>query len=202
MARTCLDTETWLYHGIADHADARAAVLRRHLAEVLACGEADVAMARDANGKPFLTAPGADLWFNTAGRDGILAVATSRRGPVGIDVETLAHCRDTAAIARTLFAPGEVDWLDGLPADLRPPGFARLWTAKEAVLKAHGIGIVGGLAEPDFSHFLTINVPSWPPVVAKLEGTPYTVAWYSSIVDEALVIAARAQAETGHFRTS
>ena len=202
MSRLRLDQETCLYRGIADHPDARAAVVRRHLAEQLGCGESMIAIRRDANGKPYLTAPCADLWFNTAGRDGVLVIATSRRGPVGVDVETLAHCRDTTGVARALFAPAEADWLDDQPAALRPLCFARLWTAKEAVLKAHGAGIADGLAEPDFGHGLTPGSPPWPAVVAKRMGTSYTVVWYSSSADEAFAIAARAQAETAHFRTS
>lgn len=202
MIRFRLDRETWLYRGIADHPNARALVVRRHLAEVLGCDAATVVLGRDPVGKPYLATPAVPLWFNTAGRDGLLAVATSRRGPVGVDVETLAHCRDTAGLARTVFSPGEADWLERQPAELRPLGFARLWTAKEAVLKARGTGIAGGLAEPDFSRALPPGAPPWPAVVAKLAGTPYTVAWYSSTVDEAFVMAAQAQAETGHLRMS
>ncbi|TAN54939.1 MAG: 4'-phosphopantetheinyl transferase superfamily protein [Magnetospirillum sp.] len=202
MTRWRLDQETWLYRGVADHPDARAAVVRRHLSEILRCDEGAVAIARSGNGKPYLTAPHADLWFNTAGRDGLLAIAISRRGPVGIDIETLAHCRDTAGVARTVFTAAEADWLDRQPPALRPLGFARLWTAKEAALKAHGAGIGDGLAEPDFGPGLTAGEPPWPPVVAPVKGNPYTVAWYTSTIDEAFVIAARAQAETGHFRTS
>ncbi|RAU22268.1 hypothetical protein CU669_09090 [Paramagnetospirillum kuznetsovii] len=52
------------------------------------------------------------------------------------------------------------------------------------------------LAAPDFSP-LAATKPSWPPVVAVLNGAPYTVVWYTSIVDEALVIAARADVVPG-----
>ncbi len=180
---------------MAEHAAARAVVLRQHLSAILGCADDSIRIERTAGGKPVLASPCRDLWFSTAHRDGLLAIAVSRQGPVGVDVETLAHCQDDLGLAWTLFSPTEADWLGRLPPSERSLAFARLWTGKEAVLKAAGTGIVQGLAEPEFAP----ASPPWPPVVAKLDNAPYTVGWYTSTVDEAMVVTARAVSAAGRF---
>ena len=197
MLGTALDQDLWLYHGIAAQPEARAGLLRAHLARLLDCPAAAIALARDSQGKPYLAAPNRPLWFNTASRDGVVAIATSHRGPVGVDVETLAHCRDGQGVADQLFSKAEAIWLAKQPEGSRALAFARLWTGKEAVLKALGQGITQGLDQPVLTP-CPEDGPPWPPIIAKLRGSPYTVAWYSSTVDEALIITARAQAAAPH----
>ena len=194
MLGTALDQDLWLYHGIAAYPEARTNLLREHLARLLDCPSTSIALARDGQGKPYLAAPDRPLWFNMASRDGVVVVATSQRGPVGVDVETLAPCRDGQGVAEQLFSQAEALWLAEQPEAARALAFARLWTGKEAVLKALGQGISQGLDEPVLTP-CPQDGPPWPPIIAKLRGTPYTVAWYSSTVDEALIITARAQAE-------
>lgn len=192
-----MDQNLWLYHGIANHPDARASLLRRHLARLLDCPPPSITLARDRLGKPYLAAPDRSLWFNMASRDGVVVIAVSDQGPVGVDVETLAHCRDAQNVAARMFSKTEADWLAQRPEAAQALDFAHLWTGKEAVLKALGLGITQGLADPILAPPAEDAI-TWPPIIAKLRGTPYTVAWYSSTVDEALIITARAQAAAPH----
>ena len=148
MRKIRLDQDLWLFHGVADSPLARADLLRAHLAEGLGLAPSNVVIARDDQGKPTLVSPSVPLWFNMASRDGVASIATSRQGPVGVDVETLAHCRNVQGVAEQLFSTVEADWLAERPEPIRPLGFARLWTGKEAVLKAQGQGIAQGLTEP------------------------------------------------------
>ncbi|CAA7620123.1 4'-phosphopantetheinyl transferase superfamily protein [Magnetospirillum sp. SS-4] len=191
-----LDDGLWLHRDVAGHRDARDRLLRRHLSDELDCAETDIVIARDQWGKPALAAPRRKLWIGSTGRDGLLAIAVSRQGPVGVDVETLPHCRHGEAVARGLFAPAEADWLDTLPPERRPLAFARLWTGKEAVLKAMGRGIGGGLERPDFSADVRDQPPPWPAARTKIDDATHTVVWYTTLVDEAFVVIARAQAES------
>lgn len=177
---------------MADNATARLTILRHYLCKNLGCCDDEIEISYSLSGKPFLAAPRRDLWFSTASRDGVLAIALSRRGPVGVDLETLDQCRDAMAEAATLFSPNEQTWLNSQPAPQQAMAFARLWTGKEAALKAAGTGIISGMDQPDFGVSMPFGDPPWPAVVAELNHAPYTVVWYSSIVDEALVIAARA----------
>ena len=66
MFGTALDQDLWLYHGIAASPEARAGLLREHLARLLDCPSASIALARDSQGKPYLAAPDRPLWFNMA----------------------------------------------------------------------------------------------------------------------------------------
>jgi len=69
-----------------------------------------------------------------------LALAVTAAGPVGIDLESV-QAVSRAPLTEVLLSPSEADAL----ARLGPPGseaaLAALWTAKEAVLKAAGVGL-------------------------------------------------------------
>lgn len=82
------------------------------------------------NGKPFF--PGGPYFSISHCRSGI-AVATDDQ-PIGIDIETIRHA-DADLIARTMNAEEQ----SRIRSDR---DFTRLWTQKEAVVKAQGVGIV------------------------------------------------------------
>jgi 4'-phosphopantetheinyl transferase len=90
-------------------------------------------------GKPALLVPSAALEFNVSHSGDYALIAITSGVPCGVDIEGGKANLDEAAIAVDFFCPREVEWLshnDG--------GFLRLWTAKEAVVKAVG----GGLSVP------------------------------------------------------
>jgi 4'-phosphopantetheinyl transferase len=73
-------------------------------------------------------------------------IALSRDRDVGVDVEhhrPLHH--DLLAIADRFFAPVEVEALRALPEDQHHPAFYRIWSRKEAFIKATGQGVSAGL---------------------------------------------------------
>ena len=188
-----LDETTWLYTGIVDNAEARRLVLVGHLVRELDWPAERIALDRDRFGKPFLTAPPFPYWFNCSACDGVMLISGSGNGPVGADVETLPRCRAVWEDAAREFAPAEQALLAALPAWDRPLAFARLWTAKEAVLKARGTGIAGGLAEPDLSGLDDpASSPPWRPTNVKVGRDRYAVTWYTLPIAEVMVIAARA----------
>jgi len=88
------------------------------------------------------------LHFNLAHADGIVAMAVCRHARVGVDVETLG--RAPLAVAERYFSPLEAAQLRALPPDAQPRRFLRLWTLKEACLKAMGTGLAGGLGRMSF----------------------------------------------------
>jgi 4'-phosphopantetheinyl transferase len=90
-----------------------------------------------------------DFDFNLSHTEGLVALVVARDVRVGIDVEN----RDKPvrlSVAQNYFSVVEIEELDALPADLRPERFLRLWTLKEAWLKARGTGLAGGLASVTF----------------------------------------------------
>lgn len=102
--------------------------------------ESDVIeIEHDEAGQPILVHPaGSGLHLSLATRDGLVAVALAH-DPVGIDVERIDS--DAEPPLATLHRQ-ESEALLALPAPARPLAFAQLWSAKEAYVKALGLGFV------------------------------------------------------------
>lgn len=81
--------------------------------------------------------------FNLSHCEGLAACAVSLDVELGIDIEPVT--RDAPfEVAESHFTQDEQRWLASLPASERSAGFFRLWTLKEAFIKATG----RGLAQP------------------------------------------------------
>jgi 4'-phosphopantetheinyl transferase len=89
----------------------------------------------------------APVSFNLSHADGIVGVAAlaAEGRALGFDVEPLNR-KINLGIADRYFCPEEVGWLESLPEATRPAGFLRLWTLKEAFIKATGQGLGQDLA--------------------------------------------------------
>ena len=88
----------------------------------------------DANGKPFLN--GMDYQFSMAHSGEIVAVAVSR-SQIGLDLEIEREV-DVVALARRFFSTEEALIIGRNPD---PILFFRLWTCREAAIKADGRGL-------------------------------------------------------------
>jgi 4'-phosphopantetheinyl transferase len=117
------------------------AALRRLLSVYSGKAPGELVLRETPEGKPFL----ADrrLAFNLSHSGELALVAVAAAGQVGVDIQLVAPLSDEMAIARSLFAPGEIARLELLPRDARRLMFYRLWTCHEAVLKAAGVGLSG-----------------------------------------------------------
>jgi 4'-phosphopantetheinyl transferase len=108
------------------------------------------ALARSQRGKPFAPSlPSIDFNLSHA-RDHVL-IAVARGQPLGVDIERIDRNVDIEGLSRRFFAASEADALDALPETLRAEAFVRLWTCKEAVLKALGEGLAFGLERVAFA---------------------------------------------------
>lgn len=86
------------------------------------------------------------LRFNVSHSHQWAFLALTRDREVGVDVEhhrPLHH--DLFGIADRFFAPGEVVALRALPPEAREAAFFRIWSRKEAYIKATGEGVSAGL---------------------------------------------------------
>ena len=125
------------------------ALLRAALASAFGVPSQAWRFVAGAHGKPAAWIGGAPapLSFNlshTTGMVGLAASAGSDR-ELGFDLENLARNIDLK-VADRYFTPQEVAWLAALPEAERPRGFLRLWTLKEAFIKATGKGLTQDLA--------------------------------------------------------
>ncbi|MEV0348463.1 4'-phosphopantetheinyl transferase superfamily protein [Nonomuraea sp. NPDC050680] len=167
------------------------AALRAILGEVCGVRAARLAFGAENGGRPYLalphgrTAPGFNLShgqdtpdFNLLGGRGApdfnlshseewALVAVAPPGSrVGVDVERIREDLDCLAMAGSMYQPEEVDRLrEADPSDLRT-GYFRLWTAKEAYVKAVGVGLAGlrGVLvhEESTTHGAVLSPPSPP----------------------------------------
>jgi 4'-phosphopantetheinyl transferase len=97
-------------------------------------------------GKPFLIED-PKLVFNVSHSEDVVLVAVTRTGSVGVDIEFHRPVDNIADIARVAFDEGERAALMGCPPESRDAMFYRIWTRKEALLKAMGVGF-SGLNDP------------------------------------------------------
>ncbi len=97
----------------------------------------------------FTTTPGGKpqlerhaLSFNLSHTGAVAIVATCRGSVVGVDVEMAGRLRDLDGLAGMVMTPDEKAGFADLPAALRQIVFMRVWTRKEALLKADGRGLM------------------------------------------------------------
>ena len=127
--------------------------LRLLLAHHLDLSAQALAFAAGPHGKPFAVVDGtpARVEFNvshSAGR-GLIALA---RGPVGVDIEFLGREADFHLVAKGVLTAAEQAALSQRAGAEQARLFYRLWTQKEALIKATGRGFAcptRGFAVPD-----------------------------------------------------
>jgi 4'-phosphopantetheinyl transferase len=122
------------------------AFLRLTLARYLRRKPAEVRYRLMAHGKPELTV-GGNLAFNLSHTDGAAVLAIARDRAVGIDIERVRPDIEAMDLANRFFSVAEVQWLHSQPVSEQLTAFFAVWTAKEALLKAHGTGFSTSLAD-------------------------------------------------------
>ncbi len=98
------------------------------------------------HGRPRLTGSGLEVSVTHSGD--LVGVALTAGVPVGLDAES-ASAPVTEGMAGLACTPAELRWLLGYPQPRQQDAFLRLWTAKEAVLKALGTGLMKPMTELD-----------------------------------------------------
>jgi 4'-phosphopantetheinyl transferase len=106
-----------------------------------------ISLETNPNGKPFLSPQKGipKIFFNLAHSEDLALFAFTTVGDLGVDVEKLKDPYDGEKLAERYFSPQESGYLSSIPQNERAMAFFRLWTLKEAYLKAMGLGFSGGL---------------------------------------------------------
>ena len=112
---------------------------RRQLATLLDTDPRQLIFDVTANKKPILV--GADLHFNVSHTEHHWALLINQHHAVGVDIESLHRSVDFLALAKRFFSATEIQWLERTSD--KQQSFFRLWTGKEALLKASGVGLDG-----------------------------------------------------------
>lgn len=118
--------------------------LRAVLSRYLGVGPGVVELCRDEIGKPFVTRKSRGqslITFNMSHAQGRALIAVSMGQDVGVDLERIRPGVEVEKLSERYFAPSEHASIMQLTEEQRAPRFFRYWVAKEAVLKAQGIGL-------------------------------------------------------------
>ena len=119
------------------------AALRAILCHGLDCGNDELVIAQDELGKPFALLGGKSVRvsFNVShsGEHGLIAL--TRQGRVGVDVEELNTPGGLELLIDSVLSPGERACVSSGNQTERTRDFLRLWTIKEALIKALGMGL-------------------------------------------------------------
>jgi 4'-phosphopantetheinyl transferase len=118
--------------------------LRQILSSYLDLAPSNVPIETNAHGKPQLAAPHT-LAFNMTHCDDLGFIAVAAYGALGVDVERLREMPRAMALAKRYFSIEEQQYLAQVPPAELSEGYLRLWTRKEACVKAWGIGIGANL---------------------------------------------------------
>ncbi|MGW1544511.1 4'-phosphopantetheinyl transferase family protein [Streptomyces sp. NPDC002309] len=140
------------------------------------------------HGRPAVAHPDPPLHFSLAHSHGVAVVAVAAT-VLGADVERLPR-DETVEVCSPALHPGEQRELAGLPPEERRALFGRMWTRKEAYLKALGTGLsrdpgqdyLGADRRRRPAGWTLLDLPSGPrhnAAVAVLGGAPdrVTVRW-------------------------
>ena len=118
---------------------------RELLAPVLGMTAAELPVARDERGRPWLQAPLQHYGTGWSHSGGQLLVGLGEGIRLGVDLERQRPRPRLLEVAARFFHGDELAWLQSVDEPARQALFFRLWCAKEAVLKAHGHGLSFGL---------------------------------------------------------
>lgn len=113
-------------------------MMRGLLARRLGAAPRELAFSIGEKGKPLLVS--GRLAFNLSHSEATAAFALGEVPDLGIDLERLDRTVDIEGLARRCFRETEIAWMHSFPDAERHHAFFRIWTAKEARMKATGEG--------------------------------------------------------------
>lgn len=126
-------------------------ILRTLLADYLKIDSSKIEFVYGSHGKPALEKiyQNKILQFNLAHSNdrGIYIFGWNR--PLGIDIEHIRPLQDADDFAKRFFSQQESVWINSLPINQKWNAFYKLWTCKEAFLKANGSGLSVPLNEAE-----------------------------------------------------
>ena len=126
------------------------AALRFILCDRLECRDDELSFDTSTHGKPFVLLRGAPsgVEFNVShsGENGLIAVANSGVR-VGVDLEEIVTKRNLESLIEAVMGPDEKAQLASLEGTEKLRQFYRIWTSKEALIKALGTGFATDVSQ-------------------------------------------------------
>ena len=123
-------------------------MLRQTLASYLSIAPNELRFELGEFGKPGLENEG--LHFNLSHTADNWLLAVSNFADIGVDLEVIRPRTQLQSLVERCFSQRELVYWQTLPSDQQLEGFFRLWTKKEAFVKAVGRGLALGLEHCEF----------------------------------------------------
>jgi 4'-phosphopantetheinyl transferase len=142
------------------------AALRMILGRATGVEPSEVEFLFGERGKPRLA--GGQLFFNASDSGDFVVVALAT-AEVGVDIELARIIRRPDRLAERVCTDRELELLARTPREARDTMLLRLWTCKEAGLKAAGVGLSGGARNVEAD----ISTDEPPKLVRLLEETDH-----------------------------
>lgn len=124
----------------------RLARRRQVVANFCSVSAQDVRFESDSHGRPMIVSSrGENIMVSTShcGGAGLIAVSDERR--IGVDVEAMSELQVSPRFAELVASTNDSSTLSTLTTQQKGDAYLRLWTRKEAYLKATGEGIGRGM---------------------------------------------------------
>jgi len=130
------------------------AAVRKILASYLQINPRELLLVSKINQKPYLDLKQnlLSLQFNLSHSCEFALLAVTLDSPIGIDIEHIREVPQCLQLAKRFFSDKEHKYLSQCSSENQNLMFLKYWTAKEAFLKAKGLGITGYLHRHTF-HF-------------------------------------------------
>ncbi|WP_107670767.1 4'-phosphopantetheinyl transferase superfamily protein [Cyanothece sp. BG0011] len=127
--------------------------LRKILSFYLGISPQDIKFQYNEYGKPELLDKinTINLQFNVSHSENIAIYGITCDYLIGVDIEYIRPMSEAENLARRFFSQAEFEQISLLSSQEKEREFFKLWTAKEAYLKAIGKGISGGLEKVEIS---------------------------------------------------
>lgn len=155
--------------------------IRKILGGYLKINPANIQFKYSTTGKPELSSdfydPNLQFNYSQSGNYGLLGVTDQRC--IGVDIEKIREDIDFQPVAERFFTSDEVSYLTQLAEDSQRVGFFRMWTAKEAYLKATGIGLSRSFSQLDIQLLESENSDIYS-FLRPSDHTNWTIKWVST----------------------
>jgi 4'-phosphopantetheinyl transferase len=155
-----------------------------------------IALTTGLYGKPEMQ--DSSLSFNVSRRGDTALIAVAAQGRIGVDIERHGPLPELESISAMLH-PEEHAQLSRMPRPVGTAAFYRIWTRKEAALKAIGRGTTAGL--DDFSVLsdqipMAVSITGGPTRTGALllRDLPLGQGWSGALATERTVISVRLRA--------
>jgi 4'-phosphopantetheinyl transferase len=121
-------------------------ILRMLLGNYAGHSPTDLNITLGTFGKPELrNSPGGnEIHFNLSHSGDMVLYGVTGACPIGVDLEFVRPIPECERIAKEFFSQAETESLMALPEGSRTELFFDIWTRKEALLKAKGVGLGSG----------------------------------------------------------